>query len=84
VVGVKERSGGRRKGSGRPPKVISIGRIFKLRAGESVQVSYTEKDGTRQEYFAILLLERAPWGYRLVLEAEAGWRATIGTLSKHI
>lgn len=78
MTGIKGRSGGRRKGAGRPPEVVSIGRKFTLRAGDLVQI-YTEENGTTQERSAILHLERATSGYRLVLETEAGWRATIGT-----
>jgi hypothetical protein len=77
LVGVKGRSGGRRKGAGRRPLSVNIGRKFALRAGDLVQVSYTEADGTAQEYSATLNLERVTSGYRLVLETEVGWRATI-------
>ena len=79
MAGVKGRSGGRREGAGRPPEVISIGRQFTLRAGESVQVSYIAESGVTQERSAILHLEHAAPGYRLVLDTEDGWRATIET-----
>lgn len=79
MAGVKGRSGGRREGAGRHPEVVGIGRNFTLRTGDVVQVSYTEENGTRQERSVTLHLERVTSGYHLVLETEAGWRATIGT-----
>ena len=81
MVGKKGKSGGPRKGAGRPPEVIRIGRKFSIRAGQQVLIRSKFEDGITRLRMATVELEGASRNRTINLHCDDGETIIIAMLS---
>ena len=81
MTGTKGHSGGARPGAGRPAERLWIGRIFSIKAGQTVLVHEFGQDGIEAGKLAVVRLEGRGRNRQIVLLYEDGSGIRIGLYS---